>query len=147
MLKYLRYQTGDLTNGDGIRCTLYVSGCNHFCKGCHNPVTWNARNGHPVCDELIEQIIKDLKDHTGFSLSGGDPLFPPNREPVAALLKRIKEAHPDKDIWLWTGYRYEEVKDLEALRYVDVLIDGRYDQSKPTLKPWRGSDNQELIRL
>lgn len=79
MLKYLRYDTGDLTNGEGIRCTLFVTGCAHGCKGCHNPSTWNPRNGDPVDDDLIERIISDLRYHTGFSLSGGDPLFPPNR--------------------------------------------------------------------
>lgn len=96
---------------------------------------------------MIDRIITDLHDHTGFSLSGGDPLFPPNRDAVTALLRRVKEAHPEKDVWVWTGFKFSEVRHLEAMQYIDVLIDGKYEKTNPTLKPWRGSDNQELIYL
>lgn len=147
MLKYLRYDTGDLVNGEGVRCTLFLTGCPHFCKGCHNPISWNPFNGDKVDDALIARIIEDLKDHTGFSLTGGDPFYWVNRAGVENLLKRIKTAWPDKDVWLWTGYTYAQIKDSPILQYVDVLIDGKFEKDNPTTKPWRGSDNQELIYL
>lgn len=126
---------------------MFVSGCTHYCKGCHNPETWSHSKGEPVTPEFIKSIIADLKDHTGFTLTGGDPLSPKNRDDSTELLKTIKQAYPDKDIWVWTGYTYDTVKDLPIMKYIDVLIDGPYQRNNPTLKPWRGSDNQELIYL
>lgn len=146
-MKYLRYNTGDLINGEGVRCTLFLTGCDHGCKGCHNTHTWDHRVGDDVDINLILQICKDLKDHTGFSLTGGDPFFWKNRQEVEFMLKFIKAEHPDKDIWVWTGYTFDQIKDSPILQYVDVLIDGKYQKDNPTTKPWRGSDNQELIYL
>ncbi|POZ61836.1 anaerobic ribonucleoside-triphosphate reductase activating protein [Chromobacterium alticapitis] len=146
-MNYDRYYTCDLVNGEGVRVTLFVCGCPHACPGCHNPSTWDRKAGRPFTAEIREQLLAHCATHDGLSLSGGDPLHPANRAEVLALCRLFKDRYPDKDIWLWTGYLYEEVRALEILRFVDVLIDGRYRQDLPTSKPWRGSANQRLLRL
>ncbi|QEL55206.1 anaerobic ribonucleoside-triphosphate reductase activating protein [Chromobacterium paludis] len=146
-MNYDRYYTCDLVNGEGVRVTLFVAGCPHACSGCHNPSTWDRKAGRPFTEEIREQLLAHCATHDGLSLSGGDPLHPANRGEVLELCRRFKARYPGKDIWLWTGYRHEDVADLELLHYVDVLIDGPYRQDLPTVKPWRGSDNQRLLRL
>ena len=107
----------------------------------------DRRAGQPFTEAVRDRILDLCAEHDGLSLSGGDPLFPANRTAVADLCRRFKQRYPDKDIWLWTGYRHEEVQHLPLLQDVDVLIDGPYLKDLPTTKPWRGSDNQRLIRL
>ena len=139
----------DVLNGDGTRCTLFVSGCNHKCKGCYNKSTWSTDSGFLFTAELSDQIIKDLNctriKKQGLSLSGGDPLHSSNLLDILELVKRVKVECPDKDIWLWTGSKYDELtkKQKEVVQYVDVLIDGKYENklSEHNLK-WRGSSNQ-----
>lgn len=145
-MNYLAYYKEDYANGEGRRVTLFVSGCEHGCKGCHNAESWNPEAGLPVDAEMVGRIIADLKDADGFTLSGGDPLFPANRTAVRELLYLIKKKYPDKDVWMWTGYKYEDVKDVQALKFVDVLIDGKYEKELPAA-PWRGSNNQRIIHL
>jgi anaerobic ribonucleoside-triphosphate reductase activating protein len=146
-MNYDRYYTQDVVNGEGLRVTLFVTGCAHACPGCYNRATWNRAAGQPFTEAVCEQLLDLCATHDGLSLSGGDPLLPANREAVAELCRRFKQRYPGKDIWLWTGYPYEEVQDLALLREVDVLIDGPYRQDLPNTLPWRGSDNQRLIRL
>lgn len=146
-MNYDRYYACDVVNGEGLRVTLFVTGCAHACPGCYNTSCWDRRAGQPFTAEVRDSVLDLCRDHDGLSLSGGDPLLPANREAVADLCRRFKERYPDKDIWLWTGYLYEEVEDLALLRDVDVLIDGPYVKDRPTTQPWRGSDNQRLIRL
>jgi len=145
-MRYAQYYPCDFANGEGVRCTLFVTGCLHGCKGCHNASTWNPKRGAEFDEAMVQQILSDLADRDGLSLSGGDPLFPGNRSAITELCRRVKEAYPDKDIWLWTGYRFEEICDLEVVRYLDVIIDGRFERDNRTMKPWRGSDNQRLFR-
>ncbi|GFR65118.1 anaerobic ribonucleoside-triphosphate reductase-activating protein [Elysia marginata] len=153
-MNYLQYYPIDVVNGVGTRCTLFVSGCDHFCKGCHNSSSWNAAGGPPFTAEMEDQIIKDLGDtrinRDGLSLSGGDPLFPGNIDGILKLVKRVKTEYPDKDIWLWTGYTLETLTDSqrEIMDYVDVLIDGKFELDKRDLSlAWRGSSNQRVIHL
>ena len=146
-MNYDRYYTCDLVNGEGLRLTLFVTGCAHGCPGCYNRVTWNRRSGQPFTEAVRDRILDLCESHDGLSISGGDPLLPANREAVADLCRQFKSRYPAKDIWMWTGYLYEDVRDLALLRDVDVLIDGRYLRDRPTVKPWRGSDNQRLIRF
>lgn len=146
-MNYDRYYTCDVVNGEGLRVTLFVTGCAHACPGCYNSSTWNRLAGQAFTEEVRDRVLELCADHDGLSLSGGDPLLPANREAVTDLCRRFKLRYPDKDIWMWTGYLYEEVRDLPVLRDVDVLIDGPYRQELPTTQPWRGSDNQRLIRL
>jgi len=146
-MNYDRYYTCDLVNGEGIRLTLFVTGCQHACKGCYNQSTWDRKAGKPFSDAIQQQVLDACAQHDGLSLSGGDPLHPHNRAGILQLCQAFKARYPEKNIWLWTGYLYEEVCELEIMRYLDVLIDGKYQQDNTTGQPWRGSDNQRLFRL
>ncbi|MXR36156.1 anaerobic ribonucleoside-triphosphate reductase activating protein [Craterilacuibacter sinensis] len=146
-MHYARFYGCDLVNGEGIRVTLFVSGCLHACAGCYNRSTWDRKSGQPFTAEVEAELLDLCASHDGLSLSGGDPLHPHNRAAIESLCRAFKARYPDKDIWLWTGYRYEDIGTLALLRYIDVLIDGKYEQDLPTTKPWRGSDNQRLFRL
>ncbi|MFZ7230368.1 anaerobic ribonucleoside-triphosphate reductase-activating protein [Avibacterium avium] len=153
-MNYLQYYPVDIVNGEGTRCTLFVSGCEHACKGCYNQKSWSFNAGVPFDKAMEDQIIRDLQDQRikrqGLSLSGGDPLHPRNVPTLLALVKRVKRECPDKDIWLWTGYKLAELNDLQRqmLPYIDVLIDGKFikEQADPSLI-WRGSANQVIYRF
>lgn len=153
-MNYLQYYPVDIVNGEGTRCTLFVSGCTHGCKGCYNQKSWSFSAGVPFGIEMEEQILKDLKDtrikRQGLTLSGGDPLHPRNIEALLPLVQRVKRECPDKDIWVWTGYKLEELDayQQQMLPYIDVLIDGKFiqEQADPSLV-WRGSANQIIHRF
>lgn len=153
-MNYHQYHPIDVVNGPGTRCTLFVSGCVHQCKGCYNQSTWSLRSGHPYTQELEDRIIADLNDQRiprrGLSLSGGDPLHPQNVSAVLALVKRVKQECEGKDIWLWTGYLLAELTEEQQLvvEYIDVLVDGKFEQelADPSLD-WRGSSNQIIHRF
>lgn len=145
-MNYDRYYTCDLVNGEGIRVTLFVTGCVHACAGCYNQSAWDRKSGKPFTAEVQEQILEACASHDGLSLSGGDPLLPHNRNAILELCQEFKQRYPEKDIWLWTGYLYEDIADLDIMKLVDVVIDGKYEKDQPTSKPWRGSANQRLIR-
>ena len=147
-MNYIAIENASVTNGEGVRVVLWVSGCGHHCKNCQNEFSWNPNVGKPFTDEtmktLKELVQKEYID--GLTLSGGDPLYPQNRDTVLEICKEIKKLN--KTIWLYTGYTYEEVKDLEILKYVDVLVDGRYvDELRDINLEFRGSSNQRLIKL
>lgn len=153
-MNYHNYYPVDVTNGPGTRCTLFVAGCEHQCRGCYNKVTWRIESGHLFTNELKAQIITDLKDtrinRRGLSLSGGDPLHPHNIADVLALVKQVKTECAGKDIWLWTGYTLNELSSAqrEVLPYVDVLIDGKFEQNSHDRRlKWRGSSNQIIHYL
>lgn len=147
-MRYHNITKDDLLNGDGFRVVLWVSGCNHKCKGCHNPITWNPEHGLIFDDSAKQEIFEELKKDyiSGLTLSGGDPLFPSNRETVTNLVKEVKINFPEKNIWLYTGFKYEEIYDLEVMKYIDVLVDGKFEKERPKSN-WVGSDNQKVIRL
>lgn len=153
-MNYSKYYPVDVLNGEGTRCTLFVSGCIHQCKGCYNQSTWSPDAGALFTDELADQIIADLNDtrikKQGLTLSGGDPLHPANAAQVLKLIQRVKSECKDKDIWLWTGYLLEELNALQQqiVALTNVLIDGKFEQSlaDPNL-PWRGSSNQVVHYL
>lgn len=139
-----------MTNGVGLRTVLWVSGCEHKCKGCQNPCTWDPNSGEDFTSEKKELLYKylDNKYIKGITFSGGDPLHPSNRGEVGKLILDIKANYPSKDIWLYTGYTWEEVKELnlDFLRYIDVLVDGRFILNKRNVNlRWCGSSNQRVI--
>ncbi len=147
-MHYHNITKDDMLNGDGLRVVLWVAGCAHACPGCHNPETWEADSGIPfdqaAKDELFAELEKDYI--SGVTFSGGDPLFPGNRETVGALCREIRQRFPDKTIWIYTGYRWEQISELAILDTVDVLVDGRFEQAlADTALHWRGSANQRLI--
>ncbi|AGG57795.1 anaerobic ribonucleoside triphosphate reductase activating protein [Vibrio phage helene 12B3] len=150
-MNYLNYLPCDTRNGEGIRCTLFVSGCELACKGCHNPDSWKLNAGKPYTKEFEDKILSDLANPyiKGLSLSGGHPLHPKNFSTVLNLCKKVKQELPDKGIWLWTGLTVEEVRErglFEILGYIDVLVDGRYvEVLKTSQGEWRGSSNQRVM--
>lgn len=142
----------DMNNGDGLRVVLWVAGCEHHCKDCHNPVTWNPDDGAEFTLKDAEEIFRDLeKDYiAGVTFSGGDPLHPANREGVMNLIDFIKHLYPDKTVWVYTGYTWEEITEISELmtlmEMVDVLVDGRFvAELKDVTYPWAGSINQRVI--
>ncbi len=153
-MNYLQYYPIDVVNGEGTRCTLFVSGCTHYCKGCYNQKSWSFDAGILFDETMAQQIINDLNDtrikRQGLTLSGGDPLHPRNIETLLPLVKRVKSECKGKDIWVWTGYQLAELDDYQRqmLPYIDVLIDGKFiqEQADPSLI-WRGSANQVIYRF
>ena len=140
----------DLKNGEGIRVVLWVSGCEHKCIGCHNPQTWSKDSGIPFDESAKLEIFEELeKDYvTGLTLSGGDPLAKSNRNEILDLMIEVKDKFPNKDIWCYTGYELNEIRDLEHIKYIDVLVDGKFKKELSTPSPkWCGSSNQKVIYL
>ncbi len=147
-MQYHNITKDDMLNGDGLRVVLWTAGCSHGCRECHNPVTWDPNGGiefdKKAKEEIFEQLGKDYVN--GITYSGGDPLFCGNRECITELVKEIKEKFPHKTQWLYTGYRWEEIKDLQVVKYLDVLVDGRFEiEQKNTQLHWKGSANQKVI--
>ena len=138
-----------IVDGEGIRYSIYLAGCRHHCRGCQNPESWNPSAGTPLTPEKIEKMICEINANPlldGITFSGGDPLYEAIRADVTALAKEIKERYPKKDIWVYTGYEWESVCDLELMDYTDVVVDGRFilAQRDVTLE-WKGSPNQRVI--
>lgn len=145
------YKAFNFVDGEGVRNSLYVSGCMFHCKGCYNAATWSFKAGIPYTKELEEQIMRDLAQPyvQGLTLLGGEPFL--NTGILIPLVKRIHKELPEKDIWSWTGYTWEELMletpdKLELLHLVDILVDGRFDITKKNLMlQFRGSSNQRII--
>ncbi len=153
-MRYLDYYRFDTLNGEGVRATLFVSGCIHACPKCFNPKSQNFKAGKVFSKEMEDLIIADLNDERvkrkGLTLSGGDPFHPDNAKELIPFIHRVKRETTGKDIWSWTGYEIKDLKgvQLELLSLIDVLVDGKFiDELKdPTLK-FRGSSNQIIHRL
>ncbi len=146
-MRYHNITHDDMKNGDGLRVVLWVSGCSHHCPGCQNPETWDEQSGIEFDADAEEEIRKELEKNyiSGITFSGGDPMYLGNRDEILRLAKMVKEEF-SKTVWLYTGYRYEEIKDTPVLSFVDVLVDGRYEQDKRDVSlPWKGSSNQRVI--
>lgn len=147
-MRYHDITKDDMKNGDGLRVVLWVAGYSHHCPGCQNPVTWDPEDGLPFDRAAEEEIFGQLEQEyiSGLTLSGGDPLYEGNREAVTELVRKVKSRYPKKTIWLYTGYRWEEIRDLEVIRDIDVVVDGRYIQEERDITlEWRGSANQRVI--
>ena len=149
--RIIDYKAFNFVDGEGVRNSLYVSGCMFHCKGCYNAATWSFKAGIPYTKELEEQIMKDLAQPyvQGLTLLGGEPFL--NTGILIPLVKRIRKELPEKDIWSWTGYTWEELMletpdKLKLLHLVDILVDGRFDITKKNLiLQFRGSSNQRII--
>lgn len=140
----------DTSNGIGVREVLWVSGCEHHCKNCHNPETWDRFSGKEFTNKDFNNLIKNLdKDYIdGITFSGGDPLAPYNIATVTLIAKYIKENFPSKTIWCYTGYSWEEVNDLEIMKYINVLVDGEFkEELKNITLLFKGSENQRVINV
>lgn len=149
-MNYLAIYKTSLLDGIGWRTVLFVSGCSHKCEGCHNPQSWNPKAGKKFTDTIKEFIFEQISSNQldGLTISGGDPLYEGNIKEVTKLCKEFKERFPKKNIWLYTGSLYEEVKDLEVMKYIDVLVDGPFIlEQRDTTIPFRGSTNQRVINV
>lgn len=147
-MNYHNITKDDMLNGDGLRVVLWVAGCNHACEGCHNPITWDVNGGLPFDDAAKEEIFAELRKNyvSGLTLSGGDPLHPQNRAEITALVEQVRAQFPDKTIWLYTGYRWEQIADLPVVPMLDVVVDGRFVQALHDNKlHWKGSSNQRVV--
>ena len=147
----------DIANGEGVRVSLFVSGCRHHCKGCFNEIAWNFKYGKEFTEETVNEIMKEL-DHDyveGLSLLGGEPLEPENQTALADLVEKVKEKYPNKNIWCYTGFDFEKdiVPECEKsnvtkklISNIDVVVDGKFDETKMDRKlKFRGSSNQRII--
>lgn len=147
-MRYHNITKDDMLNGDGLRVVLWVAGCTHKCKECQNPITWDINGGLEFGESEKKEIFDQLDESyiSGITFSGGDPLHPQNRQPVYELAKEIKEKYPDKTIWLYTGFLWEEIKNLPIIPYLDVIVDGEFkiELLDPQLY-WKGSSNQRVI--
>lgn len=147
-MRYHNITHDDMLNGDGLRVVLWVAGCSHRCKDCQNPITWDPNDGIEFCQKEIEELFDYMsKDYiSGITYSGGDPLYIDNREDITNLAKVLRDRFPDKTQWLYTGYWYDDVKDLEIMKYIDVIVDGPFINTlKDNTLHWKGSSNQRVI--
>ncbi len=160
-MHYATIKENDIANGTGVRTSLFVSGCTHKCKNCFNEIAWDFGYGAPFTDEIAAQIIASCKPlyNNGLSLLGGEPMEPQNQRGLIDFVRKFKETYPDKTIWCYSGYTYEqligaeenrchcEVTD-ELLSYLDVLVDGKFEKELYDISlRFRGSSNQRLIDL
>ena len=148
-MRYNKIRKMDISNGPGVRVSIFFQGCSFHCKGCFNSETWDFLGGLEFGDEQIEEILKLAEDDyiEGLSILGGEPMHPKNIEATTMLAKRFKEKYPNKTIWVWSGFLFDEyIKDLEVSKYLDVVVDGQFIEElrNPNLK-WKGSSNQRVI--
>lgn len=153
---YNKIREMDISDGTGIRVSLFVQGCEFHCKGCFNPETWNFESGKEFTTETLDVLLKlcDKKYIKGLSILGGEPMHPKNRETVVDIMRAFKFKFPNKDIWMWTGYTLENLlaendDDVKSmLIYLDYLIDGQFVEEKKNLNlKWAGSENQRWIDI
>lgn len=138
----------DVANGPGVRVSLFVSGCRNHCKGCFQPETWSFDYGKEFTDKTIDYILNLLDNEyvRGLSILGGDPFEPENEASVYSICSAVNDRLPEKDIWIWTGYYWENLKDRIVMKYIDVLVDGPFVEAEKNLcLPYRGSGNQRVI--
>lgn len=149
-MRYHNITKDDMLNGDGLRVVLWVAGCNHCCKECQNPITWDPDGGLLFDDAAKEEIFEQLEKSyiSGITFSGGDPLHPANRLDVKNLMEEIKTKYPNKTIWLYTGDVWENIYHFPLMQYVDVVVDGEFVvEQKDTKLLWKGSKNQRVIKV
>ena len=159
---YGAIKKSDIANGEGIRTTLFVSGCRNKCKNCFNPETWSFTYGELFTDDVKEEILKTFNSPfvAGLTILGGEPMEPENQSELLPLFREFKKRYPDKTLWVYTGNLYEELtagvgnhfkctEDTEELlSYIDILVDGRYEEEKKRLGiRFRGSENQRIIDM
>lgn len=149
-MNYHKITKTDVANGSGIRVVLWVSGCEHHCTGCHNPQTWDEKSGKPFDDSAKSEMLAALNKSyiAGLTFSGGDPLHPNNVKTVTMLAQEVKEKFPDKNIWLYTGYEWEEIKDYAIMKYIDIVVEGEFIQEQRNISlKWCGSSNQRIVNV
>ncbi len=148
-MRYNTIRKMDISNGPGVRVSIFMQGCHFHCKGCFNEETWDFNGGEEFTDETINRVLELASaDYiVGLSILGGEPMNPKNIDGTTKLAKAFKEKFPNKSLWAWSGYLFDkDLSDKEVMKYLDVLVDGTFkiDLFDPTLK-WKGSSNQRVI--
>lgn len=158
-MNFAEIKTNDIANGEGVRTSLFVSGCRHHCPECFNYMTWDFGYGKPFTSDIEQEILNSVKPAwiSGLSVLGGEPFEPENQKPLLEFLKKFKEEYPEKTIWCYSGFTFEEIigakpsrafTDIssELLKMLDVLVDGRYEKELYNISlKFRGSENQRII--
>ena len=151
MSNYAKIRKMDISNGPGVRVSLFVQGCPFHCKNCFNSETWDPQGGKPFTEETMKKLMElCAADYIeGLSILGGEPLWGESGlEVTTAVAKEFKTLYPEKTLWIWTGFKWEQVKDLPVMQYIDVLIDGQFvEELKNPKLEWRGSSNQRVINV
>ena len=149
-MRYNRIRKTDISNGPGIRVSIFMQGCAFHCKNCFNSETWDFDKGQEFDDNTIKEVL-DLCNNShisGLSILGGEPMHPKNIDGTTKLSRLFKEKYTDKTLWIWTGFTFDKLKDKEVIKYIDVLIDGQYEDDKHDFRlKWRGSSNQRVIDI
>ena len=150
-MRYNKIRKMDISNGPGVRVSIFMQGCSFNCKNCFNKETHDFNGGKEFDDTTIERVLELCNNENieGLSILGGEPMNPTNIEGTTKLAKAFKEKYPNKTVWSWSGYSFDNyLKDKEVVKYLDVLVDGQYndDLRNPTLK-WKGSENQRVINV
>ena len=148
-MRYNKIRKMDISNGPGVRVSIFMQGCTFNCKNCFNSETHDFNGGRKFTDDTINRVLELCDNETirGLSILGGEPMHPKNIEGTTKLAKAFKKKYPNKDLWIWSGFLFDKnLKDKEVVKYVDVLVDGQYidELHNPTLK-WKGSSNQRVI--
>ena len=149
-MNYCGIKKVDIANGSGVRVSLFVSGCRNHCPGCFQPETWDFNYGDPFTRTTEEEIMEALRPSwiQGLSILGGDPMEPENQEALLPFLRRVRAELPEKNIWLYTGYRLESVSSSPLLTLVDVVVDGPFVETEKDISlAFRGSRNQRIINV
>lgn len=155
-MKYADVKLFDCLNGPGVRVSIFVSGCSHNCKGCFNKIAQDKNYGHEWTEEIENKILDYINKYKniirGISLLGGDPTYIDNVKPLTKFCKKFKKTFPEKDIWIWSGYTLDKIKEdenkLELIKQCDVLIDGLFiEELKDINLMYKGSSNQNVIDL
>lgn len=150
-MRYNKIRRMDISNGPGIRVSIFMQGCTFNCKNCFNKETHDFNGGKEFTDEIIDKVIDLAKPDyiVGLSILGGEPLHPKNIEGTTKLAKKFKSVYPDKNIWVWSGFLFDKnLNNFEILNYIDVLVDGVYkDELHDFTLKYRGSSNQRVINV
>lgn len=148
-MRYNKIRKMDISNGPGLRVSIFMQGCAFHCEGCFNPDTWDFEGGKEFTDDTIKEVLDLCKPNhiVGLSILGGEPMHPTNIEGTTRLAKAFKEAYPEKSLWIWSGFTFEKyLADKEVLNYVDVIVDGQFVNALHDFRlDWRGSSNQRVI--
>ena len=147
-MRYNKIRKMDISNGPGVRVSIFMQGCHFHCKDCFNEEAWDFEGGKEYTDKTINRVLELCEKEyiVGLSILGGEPMHPKNIEGTTKLAKLFKEKFPNKNLWIWTGFLFEDIKSNEVFNYVDTLVDGQFKTElfDPRLK-WKGSSNQRVI--